>query len=479
MVPHPRAGKQRQRQRQGRGARAGSRSRAAGQQQQPQQRRGAEPPSRARAMGLVVHLLACLLGTGAWVAINGVWVELPLLVPEVPEGWLLPAYITVITQLANGGPLAVTLLHRFLPGRLSEAGLIYALAGLGCLACLLLAAFWRETSLVGGSHHSTALLALLFCLALVDCTSSVTFLPYMRRLRPRYLTSYFLGEGLSGLLPGLVALGQGVGAVRCVNGSQAGNATGLRAEHQAARFPVQGFFLFLGGMMALCLAAFALLHHLPLARRERAKDSRPEPLQLEDAGGGRGSVQAPPAGGRAFGSGAYSCPQVACIFGVLAWVNALTNGVLPAVQSYSCLPYGNSAYHLAATLASLANPLACLVGMLLPSRSLLLLGALSALGSLVASYILAVAVLSPCPPLLHVPTGAVLIVLCWVLFTGTLSYVKLMIGVILRDEGHGALVWCGAVVQLGSMAGALTMFPLVSVYSLFRAGDPCSPSCPG
>lgn len=70
-------------------------------------------------------------------------------------------------------------------------------------------------------------------------------------------------------------------------------------------------------------------------------------------------------------------------------------------------------------------------------------------------------------------------VLCWVLFTGVLSYVKLMIGVILRDEGHSALVWCGAVVQLGSMVGALTMFPLVSVYGLFRSGDPCNVSCAG
>lgn len=70
-------------------------------------------------------------------------------------------------------------------------------------------------------------------------------------------------------------------------------------------------------------------------------------------------------------------------------------------------------------------------------------------------------------------------VMCWVLFVGTLSYVKLMIGRILRDEGHSALVWCGAVVQLGSMVGALTIFPLVSVYSLFHSGDPCDSSCPG
>uniref|UniRef100_A0A670ZGJ9 Riboflavin transporter n=1 Tax=Pseudonaja textilis TaxID=8673 RepID=A0A670ZGJ9_PSETE len=71
-------------------------------------------------MGLVVHLLVCLLGTGSWVAINGMWVELPLMVPRLPEGWLLPTYLTVIIQLANLGPLAFTLAHRFLHGRVDE-----------------------------------------------------------------------------------------------------------------------------------------------------------------------------------------------------------------------------------------------------------------------------------------------------------------------------------------------------------------------
>ena len=32
------------------------------------------------------------------------------------------------------------------------------------------------------------------------------------------------------------------------------------------------------------------------------------------------------------------------------WANSLTNGVLPSVQSYSSLPYGEMAYHLVATL---------------------------------------------------------------------------------------------------------------------------------
>lgn len=103
---------------------------------------------------------------------------------------------------------------------------------------------------------------------------------------------------------------------------------------------------------------------------------------------------------------------------------------------------------------------------------------LSLVGSVIGGYIMGIAVLSPCPPLLHSAIGGALMVASWVLFVGILSYVKVVIGMILRDEGHSALVWCGAVVQLGSMVGALTMFPVVNVYSFFQSGDSCSDNCP-
>lgn len=63
------------------------------------------------------------------------------------------------------------------------------------------------------------------------------------------------------------------------------------------------------------------------------------------------------------------------------------------------------------------------------------------------------------------------------LFTGSLSYVKVMLGVILRDHSRSALVWCGAAVQLGSLLGAGLMFPLVNVLRLFSSADFCSLQC--
>ncbi|XP_029308320.1 riboflavin transporter 2-like [Cottoperca gobio] len=453
-------------------------------------------------MSLLTHVLACLFGMGSWVAINGMWVELPLVVPEIPEGWYLPSYLTVLIQMANIGPLFITLMHRFRPGVLDERPVIYFIVGLGIVATFLLAFFWRHTVTIAGSLHSVPLLVLTFLLSVVDCTSSVTFLPFMMRLRPQYLTTYFVGEGLSGLVPAIVALIQGVGVVHCQNAGVANKTADnasmvdsgeLQAIYQPAHFSAQVFFVFLSAMMVVCLVAFILLNHHPAVARERKNDlyfsgdladgKREQGLSLHAQTPEQKPMINPLESARrearsAFGTGTYSNLQVVFIFGVLAWVNSLTNAVLPSVQSYSCLPYGNKAYHLAATMAAVANPVACFIAMFVPIRSLIFMGFLTMVGTGFGTYIMAMAALSPCPLLVHSVFGTAVIVLAWVLFVLCLSYVKVTIGVILRDEGHSALVWCGAVVQLGSMVGAVSMFPLVSVYGLFRSGDACNTKCP-
>lgn len=47
----------------------------------------------------VLDVLAVLFGIGAWISVNGMWVELPLLVDALPEGWNLPSYLSVIIQV--------------------------------------------------------------------------------------------------------------------------------------------------------------------------------------------------------------------------------------------------------------------------------------------------------------------------------------------------------------------------------------------
>ncbi|XP_074067895.1 solute carrier family 52, riboflavin transporter, member 3-like [Macrotis lagotis] len=463
-------------------------------------------------MALLIHLLVCIFGSGSWVAINGLWVELPLLVTSLPEGWYLPSYLTIIIQLANVGPLLITLLHRFRPGCLSEIPVIYVVLALGTTACLLFAFLWEKTLVVAGVSHSIAFLVLTFFLALVDCTSSVTFLPFMARLPAQYLTSYFVGEGLSGLLPALVALGQGSGFNTCAQDNN-GSITTEPPNITEASFPLESlnitlnsdltpsipqqttcdvpanfspfvFFLLLTIMMASCLAAFFGLTRLLKQRVLSTEDllvsqMTLSSLQLQEASTGSNNRDSYPSVVLPEEKGTTVWPrtQLAFIYILVVFANALTNGILPSVQTYSCMSYGSLAYHLSAALSAMANPLACLLAMCLPNRSLLWLGVITAVGTGFGAYNMAMAVLSPCPLLKGSHWGEAIIVISWVLFTGTLSYVKVMTGVHLRDLSHSALVWCGAAEQLGSAFGAILMFPLVNVLQLFKSDNGSSLQC--
>uniref|UniRef100_A0A4W5KYP5 Riboflavin transporter n=1 Tax=Hucho hucho TaxID=62062 RepID=A0A4W5KYP5_9TELE len=375
---------------------------------------------------LFTHILDCLFGMGSWVSNNGLWVELPVIVPQIPEGWYLPSYLSVLIQMANVVPLFVPLIF-------------------------LLAFFWKETLVMAGVPCSMALVLLTFFLSIVDCTSSVNFLPFMMRLKPQYLTTYFVGEGVSGMLPSLVVMIQGVGVVHCNNSTRMINDW----LSQSKVF----FFFFLSAMMLVCLGAFVLLNYHPTVAQECPNVHYPNGVLEKGDAAQKNPTEPKPLikhsdikPKRSFGTRTYRWIQVLYIFFILAWVNGQTNIVLPSVQSYSCLRYGNSPYILSAIMAAVSNPPACFIAMFFP---------IFPIGSVVGAYIMGMAVLSP----LHF------------ILVSNLRWAP-GCGVILRDEGHSAVVWWGAVVQLGSLMGAVTMFPLVSVYSLFLSGDPCNTRCP-
>lgn len=336
-------------------------------------------------MALLVHMLACAFGLGSWVAVNGLWVELPLIVNTLPEGWELPSYLTVIIQLANLGPLLVTLMHKLCPGRLKEQVVIYCILCIGILSCILLAFFWDKTTILAGAPHSTAFFIITFFLSLVDCTSSVTFLPFMMQLPAKYITTYFIGEGLSGFIPGVVALAQGVGISKCVNSSHAsenhtdGDMWSLQTEYLAPNFTTEVFFFFLAAMMCISLAAFVALNRLPrtfeLSTENLVPDTVPSvssgldnPGAETDEGSEKCQEQGTAEHRRPLANPKHSMYQLTYIYFLVVWVNAATNGLLPSVQTYSCMPYGNLAYHLSAALSSVANPVACTIAMFLPNR---------------------------------------------------------------------------------------------------------------
>ena len=58
---------------------------------------------------ILVDVLALMFGLGAWIGVNGIYAQLPLLVQSAPEKWKLPTYMVVVIQFANLGPILFAL----------------------------------------------------------------------------------------------------------------------------------------------------------------------------------------------------------------------------------------------------------------------------------------------------------------------------------------------------------------------------------
>lgn len=140
-------------------------------------------------------------------------------------------------------------------------------------------------------------------------------------------------------------------------------------------------------------------------------------------------------------------------------------------------------------------------------RSLAGLCGLSILGMFFGAYLMTLAVLSPCPPLVGTSAGVVLVVsmmgtgsrdracpragafhgqpaavphfqvLSWVLCAGVFSYIKVTINSLLHGGGRAALLAAGVAIQVGSLLGAVAMFPPTSIYQVFQSGEDCVDQC--
>lgn len=444
--------------------------------------------AKARSTRALLSVTSLLFGVSAWVSINGLWVEMPLLVPRLPEGWNLGAIVVIVIQAANLGPLVYTLAHKRIPTRAA----IHLTLFVGLSAGVLLVFFWQVTA----GSHSVAFIALVAFMALVDCTSSVLYMPFMARYPHRYLFWYMVGEGLSGLLPAGLALLQGVGGGDNCS-SVITNSTTDVVPASEPRFSVEVFLALLSTIMALSWASFAVLAHLPAAVKHqvanKGSDSHPpkrygstdnlgfvadssaipaRQSESQQIGGTvlpatelhREEVRTPP------NPGHMATIEWATMLGMQCFIGALCNGVLPAVQTYTSLPYGQMPYHLATNLATVANPVACAVAGVLQLQKLAGLIALAVAGCVCAAYLLVLAALSPDPPLVHSVAGSAMMVLAWVLFVSLETYVKTRLASRLMDHGGAqSLLWYGAATQGGSFAGALIMFLLTTFTNSFTA----------
>ena len=176
------------------------------------------------------------------------------------------------------------------------------------------------------------------------------------------------------------------------------------------RYSTEVFFGLLTLMMMICSLSFIFINHAPIAKKYhikytvaresiRSKHTTEEERQHVCDGNAspqEGNADSKMKSGSVSGAeivfaskqgliedicGKLTKPMFIYCMIVIFLVNAISNGVVPSVSSFISLPYGQLAYHLAATLGSMANPLACLIAMFYPTKSLKGVGVLTLLFS--------------------------------------------------------------------------------------------------
>ena len=432
----------------------------------------------------IINFLVIIFGISAWIGVNGIYVQLPLLVARAPEGWNLAAYLVVVIQIANIGPAVYTLAKKSMPN-LNESRCIFGLLFTGCLAVGILAFCYDKTSYIGGKEYSVTLFICGFFPALIGCTSSVLFMPYLRNCSEKYLAYYFIGEGLSGVLPSVVALFQGVGENHvCVN---YGNGTIVEVSSEP-RFSPRDYFIFLFSILFTSLCTFVVLQYLPSIQEKGSRDSSAnvynlqviEPLPNQNTVHSNSIIKNDCVyitnDEEVHDNEIISLSRIIYFHFLVGVVCFLGNGFLPGIQTYSCLPYGNVAFHLTVTLANIANPTACLIYLWYETINLKVFNGFSFVGMITCSYAIYTAASSPNPPLRDSMIGVTLVVIAWILLTGSISYLKLAItSTVRRKFGPKALISVGVVMQSGSACGAILSFGLINYTTLFHKHIPCTP----
>ncbi|VVC32726.1 Hypothetical protein CINCED_3A010569 [Cinara cedri] len=400
-----------------------------------------------------LDLLTCMFGVGSWILVNSLYTQLPLLVQSAPEGWNLPSYISIAIQIGNLGPLLYSLWRKKYGNRFDRPLTIFILM-LGIISVFLMAMFYNISGEIFGQPHSIVLCILTFTMALVGCTSSVLFIPSLSNYSDIYLVTYMVGEGISGFVPSLIAIVQGIGTTTCNTVIRNGQ-TIIDKSITNAYFSSGLFFTIIGMIMCGSTVSYLCLEYSPTCKKEKIQ-TKSESVEVHNSNITKVNN--------------HLNKLLLAILGVIVF---FANGLLPSIQSYSCLPYGYMAYHLATNLSNIANPIACFIAYYTNRTSKHVIFILCSVCLISIIYMLMTAFTSPTSPLYNTNTGAILIVFMWVLFFGCASYVKLSIAAILRNEGNRRLFHYGCITQIGSALGALIGFYLINVAQLLKSYEPC------
>ena len=268
--------------------------------------------------------------------------------------------------------------------------------------------------MIFGARHSMPLMSMLI-MGIVDASSAVVYPHYMTLYKTQYVSSLYIGSGISSFSIGFLGLVQGVGSIECVNQEQDNITNG--SDHQLVpvistpTFPLSVYFVVILVIVLLSTGSFLLLHfHKAFTMAKyTAPPETPEssgPLsglsgnQVKNSHLDKYKIQGRPMSKQA---------QLALLF-FLFWSHLLLKSVHFTLNIYSCQSYGMNAYSISNRVSFMTRPLAVSLVLLVRVRCVRVMTSLVTVYTLMEGYLIYAALMNPDPPLREHLIGEILIV---------------------------------------------------------------------
>ncbi|UJR21035.1 hypothetical protein I4U23_024135 [Adineta vaga] len=421
------------------------------------------------------------MNLSAWIDIQGLFVEIPVIVPFTPERWTLPSIASICICAANIVPIIVVILRWRQRKRFSEIPYIYMIIIIGIIACILLAIFWQQTAFIFGRQRSVWLLSCFCVLSMLDCTSSLVFFDYMKRFRTHYLKAVFLGEALTSVIPTLLIIAQGVGGETIC--TQINNTTTVQASYTQPRFSVRTFMFCIAGIITASLIAFILLRWTNIIILANA--TQPNTCDIVKSNTNIINEENMPmvtdAKSLSFSKNTQTMSRRT--FSLLLIINIVNTtisfGCLPSLNTYALLPFGQKAFYYWSILIPGIQPLALVVSLFWKSLSNTMIVIQSIFVCVLSAMIFIIAKQSPCPWLADSTQGAAMIIVIWLLTSLISTFLRIIIGNRIKNEWDDdkGMFYFGGTAQLGLLLGAIPTYMLINVFDLFIERKPCQTYC--
>lgn len=384
----------------------------------------------------LTYVAFIFFGLSAYALVLGIWVEVAAFYRSAPEGSRFSAYFVVVLQLSNVAPFIYMLVGAKCP-KSHLKGLIYTILATGAFASVLLALFYDVQVKIAGTQCSAPLFALVFLAGMASTSTNVSYFPFVSRFPKQYTTALTVGQGLSGLLFGILGIIQDPGRPQ-------------------PRFSVRIFFLCC--LATYILAAIAFMYLLQAeAEIITVSESRDRLLPIQDKPTREESAKP-----------CSYVPPLRVLLALQCWLALLGFGFIPSMLTLICAHYQNPTVVImwATILGLVTDPLSRLLTALPAAREHTRFFLFTLTTTLFASFLLVTVLLGSHPPFSNHKSGAFFPVFLYTCFMFSFAFTNTMIYYGLRssvqdDAIEYAYRMSGFITQCGSFIGAFLAFSLV------------------